>query len=122
MVSQHPYYVQRLAREVYDLGKKRIFEEDVAKALENVIDMERYVFEAVLSRLTLPQVRVIRTLAGFPTREMLSGKFIGRCSLPPSSVQFARNKLKIEDLIGQDKNSGTRKVVDPAFSMWLKRL
>ena len=122
MVNQHPYYVQRLAREVYDLGKERIFKEDVARAMENVIDMERYAFEAVVSRLTLPQVRVIRTLAGFPTKEMLSGEFIGRCGLPPSSVQFARNRLKTEDLIGQGKNSGTWKVVDPVFSMWLKRL
>ena len=121
-VDQHPYYVQRLAREVYDLGKEKIFEEDVAKALENIIDMERYAFEAVLSRLTLPQVRVIRVLAGFPTKEMLSGEFIGRCGLPPSSVQFARNRLKTEDLIGQEKNSGMWKVVDPVFSMWLKRL
>ncbi len=121
-VDQHPYYVQRLAREVYDLGKEKIVEEDLVKALENIIDMERYAFEAVLSRLTLPQVRVIRTLAGFPVREMLSGEFIGRCGLPPSSVQFARNRLKTEDLIGQEKDSGAWKVVDPVFSMWLKRL
>lgn len=122
IVNHHPYYVQRLAREVYDLGKEKISEEDVARALENVIDMERYAFEAVLSRLTLPQVRVIRTLAGFPTKEMLSGEFIGRCGLPPSSVQFARNRLKTEDLIEQEEGSGTWKVTDPVFSMWLKRL
>ena len=61
MVDQHPYYVQRLAREVYDLSKKNITEEDAAKALKNMIDMERYAFEAVLSRLTLPQVRVNQT-------------------------------------------------------------
>ncbi|MDY6952680.1 MAG: ATP-binding protein, partial [Thermodesulfobacteriota bacterium] len=62
------------------------------------------------------------TLAGFPTKEMLSGEFIGRCGLPPSSVQFARNRLKTEDLIWQEKNRGPWKVVDPVFSMWLKRL
>ncbi|MBW1782344.1 MAG: ATP-binding protein [Deltaproteobacteria bacterium] len=122
MVNQHPYYVQRLAHEVYNLGKKKICKEDVAKALKNIIDMERYAFEAVLSRLTLAQVRVIRALAVFPTKEMLSGEFIGRCGLPPSSVQFARDRLKTEDLIEQEKNSGTWTVVDPVFSMWLKRL
>jgi hypothetical protein len=122
VVDQHPYYVQRLAREVYDLGKRGISEEGVAKALENIIDMERYAFEAVLSRLTLPQVRVIRTLAGHPSKEMLSGEFIGRCGIPPSSIQFARDRLKREDLIAQEKDSGIWKVVDPVFSMWLKRL
>lgn len=121
-VEQHPYYVQRLAREVYELGKKRISTKDVTKALENIVDAERYAFEAVLSRLTLPQVRVIRTLAAFPTREMLSGEFVGRCGLPPSSVQFARDRLKTEDLIWQEKTKGTWNVVDPVFSMWLKRL
>lgn len=122
VVDQHPYYVQRLAREVYDLGKKRISGERVAKALENIIDMERYAFETVLSRLTLPQVRVIRVLARYPSREMLSGEFIGRCGLPPSSVQFARDRLKAEDLIAQDKGGGLWKVVDPVFTMWLNRL
>jgi len=121
-VDRHPYYVQRLAHEVYDMGKEKIFKEDVAKALENIIDMERYAFEAILSRLTLPQVRVIRTLAGFPAKEMLSGKFIGRCGLPPSSIQFSRDRLKKEDLIWQEKNSGIWEVVDPVFSRWLKRL
>jgi hypothetical protein len=121
-VDHHPYYVQRLAREIYDLGKDRIFSEEVTKALENVIDMERYAFEAILSRLTLSQVRVIRTLAEFPSKEMLSGIFIGRCGLPPSSVQFARDRLKAEDLIAKEEKSGTWKVVDPVFSMWLRSL
>ena len=72
--------------------------------------------------MTLPQVRVIRTLARYPSKEMLSGEFIGRCGLPPSSVQFARDKLKTEDLIARDKENGVWTVVDPVFSMWLKRL
>jgi len=120
-VSQHPYYVQRLAREVYDLGKKEISIEDVDRALANVIDTERYAFEASLSRLTIPQVRVIRTLAESPSKEMLSGEFIGKCGLPPSSVQFARDKLKSEDLIEKDQKSGIWRVVDPVFAMWLKK-
>jgi hypothetical protein len=121
-VKRHPYYVQRLAREVYELSKKRISQQDITGALEIIIDTERYAFESVLSRLTLPQVHVIRTLAAFPTREMLSGEFVGRCGLPPSSVQFARDRLKKEDLIWQDKTTRTWNVVDPVFSMWLKRL
>jgi len=121
-VKQHPYYIQRLAREIYERSKKNISQDDVSQALENVIDTERYAFEAVLSRLTLPQVRVIRTLAAHPTQEMLSGEFVGRCSLPPSSVQFARDRLKTEDLVSQEEPKGTWNVVDPVFSMWLKRL
>jgi uncharacterized protein len=100
-VKQHPYYIQRLAREIYERSTKKIAQDDVTQALESVIDTERYAFEAVLSRLTLPQVRVIRMLAAYPTREMLSGEFVGRCGLPPNSVQFARDRLKTEDLISQ---------------------
>jgi uncharacterized protein len=121
-VEQHPYYIQRLSLEVYERTKKRISQEDVTKALENIIDTERYAFEAVLSRLTLPQVRVIRALAAHPTQEILSGEFVGRCGLPPSSVQFARDRLKTEDLISQEEPKKTWNVVDPVFSMWLKRL
>lgn len=120
--KQHPYYTQRLAREVYELTKERISPEDVTKALETVIDTERYAFEAVLSRLTLPQVRVVRTLAAFPTREMLSGEFVGRCGLPASSIQFARDRLKTEDIIWQEEKGLTWNVVDPVFAMWLERL
>lgn len=121
-VKQHPYYMQRLAHEVYELNKKKISPEDVTKALLKVMDTERYAFEAVLSRLTLPQVRVVRTLAAFPTREMLSGEFVGRCGLPSSSVQFARDRLKAEDIIWQEGKNLTWNVVDPVFAMWLKWL
>lgn len=121
-VGQHPYYVQRLAREVYDQGKEKISREDVDQALENVIDSERYAFEAVVSQLTTQQVRVIRTLAGFPAKEMLSGEFISKCALPSSSVQFARDRLKTEDLIEQEKKTGIWRVVDPVFAMWLNKL
>ncbi len=121
-VRQHPYYVQRLAREVYELGGKSICREDVTKALETVIDTERYGFEAIISRLTLPQVRVIRTLAAFPNMEMLSSEFVGKCGLPPSSVQFARDRLKSEDLIWQEESSRRWNVVDPVFAMWLNRM
>lgn len=121
-VGQHPYYVQRLAREVYDLGKKKISREDADQALEKVIDSERYAFEAVLSQLTTQQVRVIRTLAGFPAKEMLSGEFIAKCALAPISVQFARDRLKTEDFIEQEKKTGIWKVVDPVFAMWLNKL
>lgn len=66
-----------------------------------------------------PQVRVLRTLARSSTREMLSGEFTGKRGLPASSVQFARDRLKKEDLIEQEKGSGTWKVVDPVFAKWL---
>ncbi len=121
-VAQHPYYIQRLSREVYDLGNEKVSQEDVDQALKNVIDSERYAFEAVLSQLTTSQVRVIRTLAAFPAKEMLSAEFIGRCAIAPSSVQFARDRLRKEDLIEREKESGLWKVVDPVFAMWLKKL
>jgi len=119
-VEQHPYYVQRLAREIYDFEKDELSPEDLPRALKQVIDAERYAFEAILAQLTVAQVRVIRTLAGAPTTEMLSGEFIGRCGLPPSSVQFARNRLKKEDLIERTKENGAWRVVDPVFAEWLR--
>ncbi len=121
-VDRHPYYMQRIAREAFELSRDEVTSDDVNRAVENVTDMERYAFEAVLSNLSVSQVRVIRTLAASPTKEMLSGKFIGECGLPPSSVQFARNKLKADDLIEQGRGSRIWRVVDPVFAMWLKRL
>ncbi len=121
-VKQHPYYIQRLAHEIYALNKIKISPEDVPKALETVMDTERYAFEAVLTRLTLPQVRAVRTLAAFPTREMLSGEFVRRCGLPASSIQFARDRLKTEDIIWQEGKDLTWNVVDPVFALWLERL
>jgi AAA+ ATPase superfamily predicted ATPase len=121
-VNQHPYYVQRLAREIFELSGKEISRRTVDQALQSVIDAERYSFEAVLSQLTPSQVHVIRTLVASPSREMLSGEFIRRCGLPPSSVKFARDRLRTEDLIEQDRDTGAWKVVDPVFAMWLGML
>lgn len=116
----HPYYMQRLAREVFEISGVQATQQDVRQAMVHVLDTERYVFEAMLARLTTPQIRLLRTLAHGPA-ELLSREFLNRCGLAPSNVQYARERLREDDLI-EKRDDGAWQVVDPVFASWLRKL
>ncbi len=116
----HPYYMQSLAREVFEISGPQVTEQDVERALAHVLDTERYVFEAMLAKLSTQQIRLLRTMAHGPA-ELLSREFLNRCELAPSNVQYARERLREDDLI-EKREDGTWQVVDPVFALWLRKL
>ena len=120
-VANHPYYVQRLAFEIFELSGKRITKNDVDIGLENVLQSERFGYEAVLQGLSHPQIRLLKLLAEAPCPSLFSSRFVSRNALPLATIQHAKKKLVEQDLIEKDEN-GTWRVVDPVFAVWLERL
>ena len=119
-VSGHPYYVQRLARELFDVSDEACSLRDLDEAMDRTMAAERYGYEAELSRLSPPQMRVLKALAVEPAHELLSSVFLTRCRAPASTVDFSAKKLKEEDLI--ERSEGRWRVVDPVFARWLAAL
>ncbi len=122
----NPLLIETLSPDapICDRQKKIDFLQSCAESETNlVLFSRRYGKTALALRAqSMPAQRgcvTIRTLAAFPAGEMLSGKFTGRCGLPASSVQFARERLKAENLIRQEEPKGIWRVVDPVFSMLL---
>lgn len=116
----HPYYVQRMARELYDISAQTCVSADLDPALQRTLWAERYGYEAELTRLSPPQMRVLKALAAEPAPELLAEDFLSRCRTPPSTVSVSAKRLREEDLIEQ--TNGQWRVVDPVFARWLKAL
>jgi len=119
-VEGHPYYVQRMARELYDINSTSCAMQDLDAAMHRTLSAERYGYEAELARLSPPQMRVLKALAAEPAPELLAEDFLARCRVPPSTVSFSAKRLKEEDLIEQ--SGGHWRVVDPVFASWLVAL
>ncbi|MBW1999101.1 MAG: ATP-binding protein [Deltaproteobacteria bacterium] len=120
-VSSHPYYVQRVAFEVFEIGRKIITEQDVNAALHNVIRSEKFGYEAIIEGLSSSEIKLLRALAEEPSTSLFSSSFVSRTGLPLATLQHAKGTLLKRDLIEEDEG-GVWKVVDPLFARWLNAL
>lgn len=118
---QYPYYSRKLALNVYAVSGKVVYNKDITKALEIMIDNETYFYQATLQALAPRQIALLRALAFEPSKTILSNQYISKHDLGSiGGVQSALKKLRQMDLaeIGADSRY---RPVDPIFSIWLRR-
>lgn len=120
LVQGYPYYVQALAKEVFDLAGDVVCAEDLEEGARRMIDNERFAFEAISSGLTLHQLRLLKALAQEPAGQLFSREFLTRAGLPQSVVQYSLRGLREADLV--EDREGEWGVVDPVFAKWLSNL
>jgi hypothetical protein len=119
VTQQYPYYSQKLALNVYAVSGKVVYDTDITKALEIMIDNETYFYQATLQALAPRQIALLRAMAVEPSKTILSNRYIRRHDLGSiGGVQSALKKLKQIDLVEIDAESRYH-VVDPIFSIWL---
>lgn len=119
--GQYPFYVQRLASEVFERSGARVTREDVDQARRAVMQSESGLYETMISPLTTRQLRLLKTLAAAPSVRLTSAEFVARSELPASSIVDIRDILLREDLIEKTEGDLWR-VVDPFFAAWLAAL
>lgn len=117
----HPYYIQRLAFEVFEISGETVTGHDVDTGLEEVIQSEKFGYEAILQGLSQSQMKLLKALAEQPCASMFSSRFVSRNALPIATVQHAKKKLVEQDLI-EKGSDGVWRVADPVFAIWLQRL
>ena len=118
---QYPFYVQRLASEVFERSGQVVSREDVALAKTAVMQSETGLYETMIAPLTTRQLRLLKALAAAPSAHLLSADFVARAELPGSSIADIRDILLREDLI-EKADDGVWRVVDPFFAEWLVAL
>lgn len=118
---QYPFYVQRLASEVYERSGRDVTMEDVELAKMSVIQSETGLYETMIAPLTTRQLRLLKTLSATPSAQLTSAEFVAKAELPASSIADIREILLREDMI-ETTEEGVWRVVDPFFSEWLNRL
>jgi hypothetical protein len=118
---QYPFYVQRLASEVFERSGQVVSREDVTLAKMAVVQSETGLYETMIAPLTTRQLRLLKALAAAPSAHLLSAEFVARAELPGSSIADIRDILLREDLI-EKAEGGVWRVVDPFFAEWLAAL
>lgn len=118
-VEDHPYYCQKLAFFCYELAGTTVQVSDVHQGIEELIQGETPVFEAVLQGLAPRQIALVRAIAKDPSASIMSMDFITRHGLKSiGGIQAAVKRLTQLDLI--EKKEDRWVVVDPVFAYWLK--
>ena len=115
------YYMQRVMNELFSqtaVGATCV-EEDVSKAVDEIIAVSSTIYEDLMYQLPEKQSRVLIAVAkDGSAKNVTSGSFTKRHSLPsPNSVKSAIPALIDKGLLTQDK--GVYKVYDLFFAIWL---
>jgi hypothetical protein len=118
-VSNHPYYVQKLALLTFEVSQKKVTSADAETAFNLLLEDERVLYEAILQGLAPKQIALIRALAKEPSQSVLSSQYMKQHDLKSiGGVQAALKKLSQLDLIEKARDKCWC-VVDPVFSNWL---
>lgn len=121
LVQYHPYYSQKLAFFIYEMGAS-VTEEAIQQGMEKLLLSEKAVFEAILQGLTPHQRLLLQVLAKEPAKKLLASAYIQKHRLGSvGGVQYSTKRLDTFDLIEKDEKTGCWRLVDPVFAMWLKR-
>jgi hypothetical protein len=117
-VSHHPYYTQKLAFLVFEIGDGASTE-TAAIGYERLMASEQPVFEAIQQGLSPHQRLLLRAIALEPTAQPLANAYIRKHRLGSvGGVQHSLKQLSEMDLI--DKNDRWE-AVDPLFAQWLRK-
>ena len=121
LVGCHPYYSQKLAFFVYELSGT-VTEEAIHQGMEKLILSEKPVFEAIIQPLSPHQRLLFQALAKEPTQKLLASDYIRNHRLGSvGGVQHSARLVADLDLIEKDEDTGSWRVVDPVFAMWLRK-
>ena len=121
LVGCHPYYSQKVAFFVYELSGK-VTVEAIRQGIEKLILSEKPVFEATLQPLSPHQRLLLQALAKEPTQKLLASDYIRNHRLGSvGGVQHSARLVADLDLIEKDEETGSWRVVDPVFAMWLRK-
>jgi hypothetical protein len=121
LVGCHPYYSQKLAFFVYELSGT-VTEEAIHNGMEKLVLSEKPVFEAIIQPLSPHQRLLLQALAKEPTQKLLASDYIRNHRLGSvGGVQHSARLVEDLDLIEKDEETGSWRVVDPVFAMWLRK-
>ncbi len=121
MVRGHPYYAQKLAFFTYENSGEVVKKGDIDRSFEDLLKSEQPVFEAIIQGLAPKQVAMLKAIALEPSASLFSIGYMKRHGLGSTGgVQGALKRLLSLDIIERE-DEVKWSVVDPIFSLWLKK-
>ena len=119
-VDNHSSYVQQLAWLVWGRTEKRATENDLERAIEDLINQNRPLFEKQTEELTSHQLSLLRAIVDGNNNSFTSQRIIDDYNLNSSAnANAVKNALTNKELI--DTDNGHTYITDPVFTLWLSR-
>ena len=120
MSRGYAYYLQLLGYFCFELSTSEITDEIVTQARDLVLESESFYYQAHLESLSPTALKLIKHLAGQPTRQLLAASYLSRLQMSASSATYARKHLEKLDLI--QESEGLLQLVDPFMGAYLQGL
>lgn len=118
-----PCHVQHLCHEIWNecRGQKNITKSRIPQIISKIVAAQSPIYVAMWDALSLPQRRLLQTIARLDGKNIFSREFIRRGNLgASSSVQISAKLLIQKDIL--QKENGEHFFADPWFKEWVRRL
>lgn len=117
----HPYYVQMLAYEVWNLCGETVTEQDLQNALNQLIFRERHSYDMVLDMLGQKHLRKVLVMIA-TNRDIFSLETLQEFEIPNPSIVNKTIKKLVELGFVEKLSRGNYEIIDPIFEEYvLKR-
>lgn len=119
-MENHPYFVQQLAHNVWEITKKLCTEKELNIAIDNLITQHTILFQREVDNLTNPQVNFLKALCDGVTK-FSSTDTLRKYQLGTSgNVNRIKESLVKKEII--DINQNKIDFIDPLFKQWFIRI
>ena len=119
LLDNHPYYIQNLAYEVWQITDTICYQETIDTAVSNLLYHNQYLFQLQTESLTNTQVAFLRAMCNGVT------SFTSVTTLKTYALGSVSNIRRIRDALIQkeiiDIIQGKAEFLDPLFKLWFVR-
>ena len=116
LLENHPYYIQYLLHEIWNISEENITEEVIDAAITNLLDQNNYLFQMQTDNLPNTQVAFLKALSdgvvSFTSMETMKKYDLGSVS----NIRRIREALIQKEII--DIFPGKPEFLDPLYKLW----
>jgi uncharacterized protein len=119
-VKDHSYYVQQLSHLVWLQSEKKVVQNNIIAAIEDLLAQNAMLYMRDTENLTTPQFNFLKALADGITTQLSSKNIITKYQLGTSA-----NVLKIKKALLQkeliEEGLGKIEFLDPCYELWFRK-
>ncbi|MEN3183807.1 MAG: ATP-binding protein [Atribacterota bacterium] len=117
----HPYYVQFVSYEVWNLATRWVTKDIVDAAVDTLLHHESYNYDVLLEALGYRHLKKVLSLLASKEREIFNPRVLARWGISsPALLQKILTKL-IDYGIVEKLSPGKYEILDPLFAMYVER-
>ena len=120
LMKCHSYYVQQLSHIVWSTSKTRVEEDDVSKAVQELLEHNDALYQMEVESISNTQINLLKAIldgvSQFTSAQVMLDYKLGT----PRNVSKNKDILKNSDII--DIYNGKTELLDPGFELWFRKI